>query len=207
LREIARELHDEFGQLLTAMGSMIGRVKRQIPEGSALRGDLGEVSDIAQSALDNVRGLSQTLHPSILEELGLESTIDWYLSTVQRQLGLVVAYERTGDSVLVDEQTGIHVYRVLQEALANVARHAGTPNVAVRLRSADSVLELEVEDHGRGLAQDISGPSLGLFAMRERASLIGGTLEFLEPAQGGTLLRLRVPLRRDAPVGRGAVVA
>ncbi len=83
LREISRELHDEFGQLLTAMGSMLGRASKQVPEGSPLRGDLREVSEIAQSALDSVRGRSQSLHPSILEELGLESTIDWYLSTVR----------------------------------------------------------------------------------------------------------------------------
>ena len=78
LREISRELHDEFGQVLTAIGSMLGRASRQAPEGSALRADLREIGEIAQAALDNVRGLSQTLHPSILEELGLESTIDWY---------------------------------------------------------------------------------------------------------------------------------
>ena len=200
LREIARELHDEFGQLLTAMGSMLGRASKQIPEGSTLRVDLREVSEIAPSALDNVRGLSQTLHPSILEELGLESTIDWYLSTIEKQFGLVVHYERTGDPAPVDEQTGIHVYRVLQEALANVARHSGSKTATVRLRSTDNVLELEVEDHGRGLAQDVSGPSLGLFAMRERAELIGGTLEFHEPPQGGTLVRLKVPLGRRAAV-------
>jgi len=200
LREIARELHDEFGQLLTAMGSMIGRASKQIPEGSPLRVDLREVSEIAQSALDNIRGLSQTLHPSILEELGLESTIDWYLSTIEKQFGLVVLYERSGDHAVVDEQIGIHVYRVLQEALANVARHSGSKTASVRLRSADNVLELEVEDYGRGLAQDVSRPSLGLFAMRERAELIGGTLEFHEPPQGGTLLRLRVPLDRRAAV-------
>jgi signal transduction histidine kinase len=200
LREIARELHDEFGQLLTAMGSMIGRASKQIPEGSPLRVDLREVSEIAQSALDNIRGLSQTLHPSILEELGLESTIDWYLSTIEKQFGLVVLYERSGDHAVVDEQIGIHVYRVLQEALANVARHSGSKTASVRLRSADNVLELEVEDYGRGLAQDVSRPSLGLFAMRERAELIGATLEFHEPPQGGTLLRLRVPLDRRAAV-------
>ena len=76
------------------MGSMLGRAGRQAPEGSPLRADLREIGEIAQAALDNVRGLSQTLHPSILEELGLESTIDWYLSTVEKQLGIQVAYER-----------------------------------------------------------------------------------------------------------------
>ena len=75
LREISRELHDEFGQVLTAIGLMLGRAAKQVPEGSPLRKDLREIGEVAQAALDNVRGLSQTLHPSILEELGLESTI------------------------------------------------------------------------------------------------------------------------------------
>jgi len=194
LREISRELHDEFGQLLTAMGSMLGRVTRQVPEGSPLRADLREVSEIAQSALDNVRGRSQSLHPSILEELGLESTIDWYLSTVQKQFGIEVSYQRQGAPAVVDEQTGIHVYRVLQEALANVARHSGAKEAFVRLRASGGTLELEIEDHGRGLAPDLSRRGLGLVAMRERAGILGGRLEFLLPPQGGTLVRLTVPI-------------
>jgi signal transduction histidine kinase len=199
LREISRELHDGFGQLLTAMGSMLGRVAKQAPEGSPLRGDLREIGEIVQTALDNVRGLSQALHPSILEELGLESTIHWYLSTVEKQLGLQVAYERAGTAVDVDATTGIHVYRVLQEAVSNVARHAGAKSASVRLRSDAEALELEIEDHGKGLDPDTARRGLGLVAMRERAELVGGTLEFLRPRDGGTLVRLRVPLKSATP--------
>ena len=194
LREISRELHDELGQVLTAIGSMLGRAARQAPEGSPLRGDLREIGEIAQAALDNVRGLSQTLHPSILEELGLESTIDWYLSTVEKQLGIHVEYERSGPGARVDETTGIHVYRVLQEAMSNVARHSGAKSARVRLRSAERALELEVEDHGRGLGSGPSRRGLGLVTMRERAELLGGTLELLRPRDGGTLVRLKVPV-------------
>src|SRR6185295_4675714 len=102
LREISRELHDEFGQILTAIGSMLGRAGKHAPEGSTLRADLREIGEVAQTALDNVRGLSQTLHPSILEELGLASTIDWYLSTVPKQLGIQVTLETKGTSRQVD---------------------------------------------------------------------------------------------------------
>jgi signal transduction histidine kinase len=193
LREISRELHDEFGQVLTAMGSMLGRASRQAPDGSALRADLREIGEIAQAALDNVRGLSQTLHPSILEELGLESTIDWYLTTVERQLGIKVDYEREGAAGKIDDTTGIHVYRVLQEAISNVARHSGVKTARVRLRRQDGALELEVEDRGKGLGTGPSRRGLGLVAMRERAELLGGTLELLKPRDGGTLVRLTVP--------------
>ena len=82
--------------MLTAIGSMLGRAGKHAPEGSPLRADLREIGEIAQTALDNVRGLSQTLHPSILEELGLESTIDWYLSTVEKQLGITVVVRAGG---------------------------------------------------------------------------------------------------------------
>src|SRR5678815_1708953 len=154
LREISRELHDEFGQVLTAMGSMLGRASKRVPADSPLRADLREIGEVAQGALDSVRGLSQSLHPSILEELGLESTIEWYLSTFQRQSNVAVSYERIGEPVHVDDQTAIHVYRVLQEALANVARHSGATRASVRLRSGDGSIHLEVEDRGRGFSNN-----------------------------------------------------
>ena len=198
LREIARELHDEFGQVLTAVGSMLRRTEKQIPDGSPLRRDLREIGEITQSALDNVRGLSQALHPSILEELGLDSTIQWYLSTVERQLGLQVEYERTGGPAVADETTAIHVYRVLQEALSNVARHAGTTRAVVRLDSTGDRLELTVEDQGRGVDATAGARGLGLIAMRERAELLGGVLQVLERPGGGTIVRLRVPVLSPA---------
>jgi signal transduction histidine kinase len=142
-----------------------------------------------------VRGLSQTLHPSILDELGLESTIEWYLSTVEKQLGIQVSYERSGAAVAVHGTLGIHAYRVLQEAINNVVRHSGADRAAVRLRFEADTLELEVEDHGLGLDAEPARRALGLVAMRERAALVGGTIEFLRPREGGTLVRLRVPLQ------------
>jgi len=194
LREISRELHDEFGQILTAMGSMLSRAGRHTPEGSPLRAELREIGEIAQTTLDNVRGLSQALHPSILEEAGLERTIEWYLSTLERQLDVAVSYERSGTPSVVDSAIGIHVYRVLQEALNNVARHSGSRQAWVRLRFEANTLELDVEDHGKGLGTTLARRGLGLVAMRERAALVGGTLELARPREGGTLVRLRVPL-------------
>lgn len=200
LREISRELHDEFGQVLTAMGSMLGRASRRVPDNSPLRSDLREIGEVAQGALDSVRGLSQSLHPSILEELGLESTVEWYLSTFERQSGVKVSYERIGEPVRVNDQTAIHVYRVLQEALANVARHSGAREASVRLRSRDRTLELEIEDRGRGFAPDESRRGLGLVAMRERAALVGGSLDVDGVPGGGTRVRLTVPASASSAV-------
>ena len=194
LREISRELHDEFGQILTAIGSMLGRAGKHAPEGSSLRSDLREIGEVAQTALDNVRGLSQTLHPSILEELGLASTIDWYLSTVEKQLGIRVTLDTRGTPSQVDSTKAIHAYRVLQEALSNVARHSGTNEAAVRLGFGTDRLEMEIEDGGKGIGPGTTRRGLGLVAMRERAAIVGGTLDFLTPSQGGTLVRFSMPL-------------
>jgi signal transduction histidine kinase len=193
LRHISRELHDEFGQILTAVGAMLGRAERHAPADSPLRTELREVSGIAQETLEKVRMLSQALHPVMLEEAGLEATVSWYVANVEKQTGLKVAYEKIGDAFAVDGGAAIHIYRVLQEALNNAARHSAANQAWVRLRFKDDGLELDVEDHGKGFAAQAVNRGIGLVAMRERAELLGGTLDFTAPAGGGTLVRLRVP--------------
>ena len=195
LRSISREMHDEFGQILTAIGSMLTRAGRRAGD-ETLRADIREVGEIAQTALDKVRSLSQALHPVTLEEAGLESTLEWYLPTLERQSGIRILYEKTGDSAALESEMRIHVYRVLQEALNNVIRHSGAQQAWVRLRFLDRELKLEVEDDGKGFIPNGSRRGLGVTAMRERAELLGGRLEFLPSPTGGTLVRLAVPLER-----------
>src|SRR5260221_3178195 len=193
LRHISRELHDEFGQVLTAIGSMLGRAGKHAPEGSPLREDLKEVQEIAQSTLNNIRTLSQALHPVLLEEAGLESTLDWYIPTVGRQTGIGVHYEKTGQAFPVGTSAGVHIYRVLQEALNNVSRHSGGNDAWIRLKISLDALELEVEDRGKGFVAAKMQRGIGLVAMRERAELIGGTLAISPRPQGGTKVRLQIP--------------
>ena len=193
LRYISRELHDEFGQILTAMGAMLGRAGTHAPEGSSLRADLQEVRQIAQETLDRVRSLSQALHPVMLDEAGLESTLDWYIPTVERQTGIAISYEKQGAPFPVEGSAAVQMYRILQEALNNVARHSGAKQAWVRLRFLPSVLELEVEDHGAGFNGRPAKQGIGLVAMRERSELMGGRIVFSTPADGGTVLQLRVP--------------
>jgi signal transduction histidine kinase len=193
LRYISRELHDEFGQILTAMGSMLGRAGAHAPEGSSLRADLQEVRQIAQDTLDRVRSLSQVLHPVMLDEAGLETTLDWYIPTVERQTGIAISYEKTGTPFDVNGSAAVQIYRVLQEALNNVARHSGAKQAWVRLLFEPATLELEVEDHGVGLNERPAKQGIGLVAMRERSELLGGRIVFSAPSAGGTLLHLSVP--------------
>ncbi|HEV2716479.1 MAG TPA: histidine kinase [Terriglobales bacterium] len=192
LRHISRELHDEFGQILTAVGAMLSRAGDQAPEGSKLRAELREVCEIAQGTLEKVRSLSQALHPVMLDEAGLESTLDWYLPVVERQAGIHICYEKSGTPFPVDGNAAIHIYRVVQEALNNVTRHSGAEKAWVRLKFLPKNLQLEVEDHGTGFVAQGTKQGIGLIAMRERAELLGGVLEFTQPAEGGTLVRLQV---------------
>jgi signal transduction histidine kinase len=203
LRYISRELHDEFGQILTAMGAMLGRAGNHAPEGSTLRADLQEVRQIAQETLDRVRSLSQALHPVMLDEAGLESTLDWYIPTVERQTGIAISYEKQGAPFAVDGSASVQIYRVLQEALNNVARHAGAKQAWVRLRFLPSELELQVEDHGKGFNGQPAKHGIGLVAMRERSELMGGTIVFSTPVSGGTLMRLSVPREKIESQNKG----
>jgi signal transduction histidine kinase len=109
LRYISRELHDEFGQILTAVGQMLKRAGSHAPEDSPLRVEIREVAEIAQTALDNVRTLSQALHPVMLDESGLESTLDWYIPTVERQNGIAIVYEKAGTPFAVESTAGVHI--------------------------------------------------------------------------------------------------
>ncbi len=202
LRYISRELHDEFGQILTAMGSMLGRAGAHAPEGSSLRGDLQEVQQVAQDTLDRVRSLSQALHPVMLDEVGLEATLDWYIPTVERQTGIAISYEKQGVAFAVGGNAAVQIYRILQEALNNVARHSGTKQAWVRLCFLPATLELEVEDHGLGFSGRPAKQGIGLVAMRERSELIGGRIVFSTPAAGGTLLHLTVPSEKVESRGK-----
>jgi signal transduction histidine kinase len=193
LRHISRELHDEFGQVLTAIGSLLGRAEKQLPQDTCLREDLQEVREIAQSTLNNIRRLSQALHPVLLEEAGLENTLDWYIPTVAHQTGLLLHYEKSSAHYPVDTAAGVQIYRVLQEALNNVSRHSEAKEAWIRLRFGADQLEMDVEDHGKGFAPSNGQTGIGLIAMRERAGILGGTFSVGPAPTGGTLVQLRIP--------------
>jgi signal transduction histidine kinase len=193
LRHISRELHDEFGQVLTAIGSLLGRAEKQLPQDTSLREDLQEVREIAQSTLNNIRRLSQALHPVLLEEAGLENTLDWYIPTVAHQTGLLLHYEKSSAHYPVDTAAGVQIYRVLQEALNNVSRHSEAKEAWIRLRFGADQLEMDVEDHGKGFAPSNGQSGIGLIAMRERAGILGGTLSVGPAPTGGTLVQLCIP--------------
>lgn len=194
-RTLARELHDDFGQVLTALGAMLQRAKRRIPEDSPAQSDLKEIREVATTTLERVRLMSQMLHPPVLDDYGLEKSIEWYVKQFQKQSGLVVHYEKIGNGPWIGDQVAIHVYRILQEALNNVLRHAKTSEVWVRAEYSPSQLRLVVEDHGVGMPASQPRRGIGLISMRERAGLLAGVLEFANPTAGGVRVTLMVPLQ------------
>ncbi len=193
-RSISRELHDDFGQILTAIGLMVQRTVR-MPAAESLRGELREIHATVQQTLDKVRALSQALHPVMLEEVGLESAMDTYIPVFEKRTGVAVTYEKTGHSPTIDGEVAIHTYRILQEALNNVARHAKSAQVVVRLHLSDTALALEVEDDGPGFRATDRREGMGLVSMRERAEILHGSIEFMNAAKGGAVVRLTAPLQ------------
>jgi signal transduction histidine kinase len=192
-RSISRELHDEFGQILTAVGAMLQRAHRRADgEDTELRAELREVHEIVQATLEKVRTLSQALHPVMLDELGLEGALHAYLPVFEKRTGIAISFVKSGTSYPVDREVAVHIYRVLQETLNNVARHAKSNQALVRWRQSPTSIVVEVEDRGigfRGRRRD----GMGLVSMRERAEMMNAGIEFLEAPQGGALVRLTVP--------------
>jgi signal transduction histidine kinase len=189
---VARELHDDFGQILTAIQTMLRRAdKKHLAADSPLREDVTEIKQIVQETLEKTRSFSQALHPTILDDHGLEKAIERYVETFEKQTGLDVRYETQGAGRIPDGK-GIHVYRVLQEALTNVAKHSRASNVWVRVCFNPEQFRLEVQDDGVGSGAP-AGKGLGMIAMAERAELLRGRLAVV-PSGKGTLVSLDIPL-------------
>jgi signal transduction histidine kinase len=188
-RAISRDLHDDFGQILTAIGAMLQRADRRSDRSQT---DLLEVREVVQATLEKVRSLSHALHPVVLDEAGLESAVDSWLPGFEKQTGMAIAYEKSGEGRELDREISIHLYRVMQEALNNVAKHAGSKHAALRLQFLPDEVVLEVRDEGVGFGKD-DKQGLGLVSMRERAEMMNGRIEFLDGETGGAIVRVTVP--------------
>lgn len=197
---ISRELHDDTGQALTLL-----LVRLQLIENSsgepAVRHELAELRRLVGETLDGVRRLAVHLGPGVLEDLGLRSAIEWLADRVTIEAGLVVELRIEGDCDSVDPEVAVAVFRVAQEALTNVVRHAEARRVKLRLTAHAEALELAVIDDGRGFvvedARARPGSSIGLFGMTERIALVDGRLEIESTPGEGTKIRASVPIREE----------
>lgn len=204
LRQVARDLHDEFGQILTAIGVMLGRAgQKGLEKGSPFIEDVRQVKKIVENALQSVRDSSQIFRPAILDDFGLEQTLDWFVTQFSNQTGIRVNFERELADGFFPAEDAIHLYRIVQEALNNVARHSKAREAWVLLKETDGELHLEVRDNGTGfeVGGELNrslGEGLGLMGMRERTEHLNGTFAISSAPHKGTVVRVRIPLKKPA---------
>jgi signal transduction histidine kinase len=193
---IAREIHDELGQALTGLKLDLAWLQPRIDD----RGELSEwVRSIIQrvdSTMESVRRIATDLRPSILDHLGLVAAIEWQAQEFERRTGVTASVRTNTPDVAVDEVRATAVFRMLQETLTNVARHARATRVDIELTVGNLDLALDVRDNGRGItpAEIAGGRSLGLVGLRERAIACGGLVSIRGTPGQGTHVAVRVPL-------------
>ena len=197
-QSFSRELHDDFGQVFTAIGTLLGRIRRGLPEGSPQATDIDEVRGIAQQTLERIRVQSRLLHPTVLDDFGLERALEWYVEQFGRQHDIATHFEVAGTIGVVPPESTIHIYRIVQEALTNVSKHAGAKEAWVRLSQRDGRLALAIEDRGRGLRNGHGKTGVGMVSMRERSELMGGTFTAGPASPTGVIVRVEVPLGLQA---------
>ncbi len=197
---IARELHDEIGQAMTAIKIDLSWLRKELPKDQALllertKGTLR----VADSAIKTVRKISSELRPGILDDLGLTAAIQWQAGEFEERTGVKCEVSVEREVMVLEQDRSTAVFRIFQEALTNVARHAGATRVGVNLSERDGRLVMEITDNGKGITpSQISGrKAFGLMGMRERAAFLGGQLQISGGPGRGTRVTVSIPLRRE----------
>jgi PAS domain S-box-containing protein len=197
---IARELHDELGQLLTALKMDLSWLRERLPQGNAeLATKADEMGALLDQTVNSTRRIAADLRPLMLDDLGLADAANWLVDDFARRSGVKCEIRLLAKGPLegLSKAVATALYRALQESLTNIARHSGAKNAWVMFAVEDEAILVEVEDDGRGIApEDLAKVrSLGLKGMRERIAYLGGALEIARAPRGGARLRIRVPLR------------
>jgi PAS domain S-box-containing protein len=198
-RRIARELHDELGGSLSAIKWDLERLAtglddQSVQDLSAIKRRLSALAGTVAGTAETVRRIASELRPSMLDDLGLVDAIEWHAQEFERRTGIACQVDRAGTAG-APPSTATAIFRIFQEALTNILRHSQASIVDVNVSSTDDAFELVVRDDGVGMVSaDTPQPGLGIVGMRERAALIGATLEVISGLDQGTVIRLCVPL-------------
>jgi two-component system sensor histidine kinase UhpB len=194
-KRVAAELHDEVGQTMTGVLLLLERVSGEVPREQ--REVFVEVQDAVRKSLDDVRRIAEELRPDLLEHLGLASALKSLAGTITDRAGLELEWEFAHELPPLSLDTELAVYRIAQESLTNVARHAQARHVWMSLLARERSLVLRVRDDGRGLDGRDASEARGVRGMYERAALIAATLTIERAPEGGTEVRLEVPVVRS----------
>jgi len=199
---VAREVHDELGQILTALKIDLSWLKKHISEAEieGLRHVLLEkiqlMSSLSDKTIHAVQRISAALRPPMLDHFGLMAAIEWYAEQFQERTGVACTVASTEQRIEVDKAASTALFRICQEALTNVARHAEATKVAVCIEKKDGSHTLTVKDNGRGIteSESHSSESLGILGMRERALAVGGKFHVSSRSNTGTTVMVSIPL-------------
>ena len=204
-RRIARELHDSTGQCLAALAMHLDSIVfsgQALPERA--RKSASEAKDICKSCAADIRTISYLLHPPLLDEVGLLPALEWYVSGFSERSGIRVRREIREPCQALTKELNTALFRIIQEALANIHKHSGSKEAMIRLHGDDQKIALEISDTGAGIEPSrlkngrngAKGLGVGITGMRERVRQLGGTLE-IEPANPGTLIRATFPIKEE----------
>ncbi len=200
-KRVSVELHDELGQALTVLKLQVSAIERKLPEEQAeLRQSCEETLQYVDQIIDNVRRLSKDLRPSILEDLGLLAALRWLIGNASKHYDIETSVEMEDIKGLFSDEAQIIIYRIIQEALSNIGKHAGTTRVSVAANRKDGNVRFVVEDNGNGFdaeqvrAQASTEKGLGLVAMDERVEMLGGCLDIWSELGTGTRIAFTVPV-------------
>ena len=199
---IAREIHDELGSMLTGLKWDLEEISRMLstPPGESqlavMRERLRALIKLTDISVSTLRRIASELRPSVLDDLGLAAAIEWQAQQFQARTGIVCHYESSLENIELSPEQSTAVFRIFQEALTNVLRHAQAIRVDIKIEIDDGVFVLSVSDNGKGITTDGKSEqqSLGLLGMRERAHLIGGEVSIASAEGQGTVVTLRVPI-------------
>jgi signal transduction histidine kinase len=204
---IAREIHDEMGQALTALKIDLFSLVESVPGDlqGALQEKTREMAVIIDAMIDQIRSLATELRPGVLDNLGLGAAVEWAVQQFARRTGVRCTVDLPSEPIRLDADRSTDVFRIVQEALTNVARHADATELDVHLRVVPGALTLTIHDNGRGITtnQLEDARAFGLLGMRERAQLWGGEVEIRAAPEGGTSITVSIPL---APAPPGTAV-
>ncbi|MFZ0132448.1 MAG: ATP-binding protein [Desulfobacterales bacterium] len=197
---LARELHDDLAQRLTVFAIDVGRLEKQLMGSPApVREALREMENSIVKISEDVHSLSRQLHPSILDDLGLINAVESECTSFSRREGIDVAFKHENIPRVIPKDVSLSLYRIIQEGLRNISKHACAEHISVSLKSLDHGILLSVQDDGIGFdwAEVKKNPGLGFSSMRERARLIHGELSIQSQPEKGTVITLRVPFSRE----------
>ena len=200
-RAIAQSLHDDTGQALSMLIIHLDRIDERIqPDQQELKKQVADARDLASNSLTELRRILSGLRPAILDDLGLVPAIRWFVRTNLEQVGIRVVIKAPGIPVELSPAITTTLFRIVQEAVSNIVRHAGAESVTIVLELDGEVVQLRIEDDGRGFNPGVASRDavelqrLGLLGIRERAELLGGEVEIESAPEKGTRLQVSIPL-------------